>query len=672
MKHLSTVIISAAICSMTLTNCASKTGKNIDKANLDESVSPKEDFYDYACGGWIASNPLPAEYSRYGTFDRLAENCQKQIHDLIIGLDSLDNEAGSNAQKIADLYAMGMDSVKRNEQGAKALANDLAKINSLTRGEIPAVMAVMPGVDAFYATGVSADVKNADMNIMYVEQSGLGLGNPDYYTQDDENTKNIREAYINYLQTIAKLAGYTDADAKRLADNTMEIENKLAKASMTRLEQRDVNAQYNPMLVSDIDKQYPALKLAEYFAAEGINQIDTVIVGQPKFIAEANAILANTPEQALRDYIAAGYISSAANYLSDDFENAAFELSKVISGVQEQQPRWKRAMGVPNRILGEALGQLYAEKYFPASSKEKMKTLVANLQQALGQHIDSLTWMSDATKAKAHEKLNTFTVKIGYPDKWRDYSALTIDPEKTYWENMQAAIKFNADYNLADFGKPVDKSRWHMTPQTVNAYYNPTTNEICFPAGILQNPFFDPEADDAVNYGAIGVVIGHEMTHGFDDSGRQFDANGNLRDWWTPEDAEAFTKLADALADQFDQIVVIDSLHANGKLTLGENIADQGGLRVSHTAYLNSLGGNEAPVIDGLTADQRFYLAYANVWAANIRDEEIVNRTKNDVHSLGRWRVNASLRNLQPFFDAFGIQEGDKMFRPEAERVIIW
>lgn len=657
---------------MTLTNCASKTGKNIDKANLDESVSPKEDFYDYACGGWIASNPLPAEYSRYGTFDQLAENCQKQIHDLIIGLDSLDNEAGSNAQKIADLYAMGMDSVKRNEQGAQALANDLAKINSLTRGEIPAVMAVMPGVDAFYATGVSADVKNADMNIMYVEQSGLGLGNPDYYTQDDENTKKIREAYINYLQTIAKLAGYTDADAKRLADNTMAIENKLAKASMTRLEQRDVNAQYNPMLVSDIDKQYPALKLAEYFAAEGINQIDTVIVGQPKFIAEANAILANTPEQALRDYIAAGYISSAANYLSDDFENAAFELSKVISGVQEQQPRWKRAMGVPNRILGEALGQLYAEKYFPASSKEKMKTLVANLQQALGQHIDSLTWMSDATKAKAHEKLNTFTVKIGYPDKWRDYSALTIDPEKTYWENMQAAIKFNADYNLADFGKPVDKTRWHMTPQTVNAYYNPTTNEICFPAGILQNPFFDPEADDAVNYGAIGVVIGHEMTHGFDDSGRQFDANGNLRDWWTPEDAEAFTKLADALADQFDQIVVIDSLHANGKLTLGENIADQGGLRVSHTAYLNSLGGNEAPVIDGLTADQRFYLAYANVWAANIRDEEIVNRTKNDVHSLGRWRVNASLRNIQPFFDAFGIQEGDAMFRPEAERVIIW
>ena len=368
----------------------------------------------------------------------------------------------------------------------------------------------------------------------------------------------------------------------------------------------------------------------------------------------------------------ASYVSSAAPYLSDDFIAANFALDQAISGVEEQRPRWKRALAVPNGILGEALGELYVEKYFPASSKEKMLKLVGNLQTALGQHIDNLTWMSDTTKAKAKEKLAAFTVKIGYPDKWRDYSALTVDPELPYWNNIQKAIQFNIDYNNNDYGKPVDRARWHMSPQTVNAYYNPTTNEICFPAGILQQPFFDPAADDAVNYGAIGVVIGHEMTHGFDDQGRQFDKDGNFVNWWTDDDAKAFNALADKLVAQFDSIEVAPGTRANGRLTLGENIADQGGLRVARTAYLNSLNGAEGPVIDGFTPDQRFYLAYANVWAGNIRDAEILSRTQNDPHSLGRWRVNGTLRNIEPFFTAFDIKEGDPMYLPEAERVVIW
>lgn len=667
------IILSAALCTIAMTNCSTQTGAGkshgIDKANLDTLASPREDFYQYACGGWMKNNPLPDEFSRFGTFDQLGENNREQLRELITGLD---RNASPNAQKIADIYALGMDSVTLNKQGATTLAKDLATLNSISKDSMAYVMATLPGVSAFYGTGVDADLMNASMNTMYLMQDGLGLGDRDYYLKDTEEEQKVREAYKTYIAELATLAGYSEADAQRMVNNVMNIENQLAKASMSREELRDPAASYNPMAIADIEKEMPNLNIKNYFKAQGIEKIDTLVVGQPEFLKTVNNIIANTEEQALRDYLVAGYLSSAAAYLSDDFVNANFKLSQAISGVKEMQPRWKRAMSVPNSILGEALGQLYVEKYFPASSKEKMLTLVSNLQTSLGQHIDSLTWMSDATKAKAHEKLNSFKVKIGYPDKWRDYSDLTIDPEKSYWENIQAAITFNNNYNLADYGKPVDTERWLMTPQTVNAYYNPTTNEICFPAGILQKPFFDPEADDAVNYGAIGVVIGHEMTHGFDDQGRQFDKNGNLADWWTEEDAAAFNALADSLASQFDQIIVLGDTHANGRFTLGENIADQGGLRVAHTAYHNSLNGAEGEDIDGITPDQRFYLAYANVWASNIRDEEILRRTKTDPHSLGKWRVNATLRNIEPFFTAFGIQEGDPMYRPVAERVIIW
>ncbi|MBQ8773129.1 MAG: M13 family metallopeptidase, partial [Muribaculaceae bacterium] len=487
-----------------------------------------------------------------------------------------------------------------------------------------------------------------------------------------ENAINIREAYKTYIKTITGLVGYDEAAQQRIVDNVMKIETALAQAAMTREELRNPAASYNPMSLDELATKYPNVDLKRYFAKQGINDIDTLIVGQPKSLAAVDNILANTSIEDLRDYFIAGYISSASNYLSDDFVNADFELSKVVSGVQEQQPRWKRALSVPNSLLGEAVGQLYVEKYFPQSSKDKMLDLVNNLKIALGQHIDALPWMSDTTKAKAHEKLQAFTVKIGYPDKWRDYSNLTIDPTKTYWENIKNAIKYEVDFNLADYGKPVDKSRWGMTPQTVNAYYHPLLNEICFPAAILQAPYFNPEADAAENYGAIGVVIGHEMTHGFDDQGSQFDKDGNFANWWTDEDKKKFNELTDIIVKQFDNIIVLGDTHANGRFTLGENIADQGGLRVAYTAYHNSLNGSDGETIDGFTPDQRFYLSYANVWAGNIRDEEILLRTKTDPHSLGKWRVNGTLRNLQPFYDAFDIKAGDKMFLPEEERVIIW
>lgn len=645
----------------------------IDTANLDTLVAPGADFYDYACGGWMKANPLPDEFSRYGSFDALAENSRNQVRALVDDLDPATAEPGTNAYKIANIYAMGMDSVRLNNEGAAPVMEDLQTINNAGRDQIINLMATLPGLDVFFGTGVDADLANSDMNTMYWGQGGLGLGDRDYYLDDTERAAAVREAYNTYLTTLATLAGYSAEDAARLAANTMAIETRLAEKQMTRTQQRDIAAQYNPTAVATLVEQYPNINLPEYFRLQGLDaDVDTVVVGQPEYYALVSEVLATAPEQQLRDYMAASYLSGASPYLSDDFINANFELNKVLSGVQEQRPRWKRALSVPNGILGEALGELYVERYFPPESKAKMLALVGNLQQALGEHIDNLTWMSDTTKARAHEKLDAFTVKIGYPDTWRDYSALTIDPEQSYWQNIKNAIIFNNNYYLQDYGKPVDRTRWHMSPQTVNAYYNPTTNEICFPAGILQPPFFDPNADDAVNYGAIGVVIGHEMTHGFDDQGRQFDKDGNFANWWTEADAEAFNALAEQLAAQFDSIEVAPGVHANGHLTLGENIADQGGLRVARTAYLNSLGGAEAPVIDGFTPDQRFYLAYANVWAGNIRDEEVLQRTLTDPHSLGRWRVNATLRNIEPFFEAFNITEADPMYLPETERVVIW
>lgn len=646
--------------------------RGVDRANLDTSVAPQTDFYDYACGGWMKANPLKPEFARYGTFDELRENNRIQLRELIMNLDTKNSPEGSIAQKIGDLYEMGLDSLRLNIEGSQPIIGDVVAINQTPKSDVIDLLATKVGVDGFFATGVEADMMNSDVNAMYWSQGGMGLGDRDYYLEDSDNAKKIRDAYRTYIMTLTRLIGYDAEAQKRTADNVMEIETRLAKAAMSREELRDPAATYNPMTLDEIAEKYPYVDLRRYFAKQGITDIESVIIGQPNSLAEINAILAEASEQAIHDYLTVSYVSTAADYLSDDFTDAKFKLSQAVSGVEEPMPRWKRALGVPNALLGEAVGQLYVEKHFPKTSKDKMLELVGNLKTALGQHIKGLTWMSDTTKQQALEKLNAFTVKIGYPDKWRDYSSLKIDRRRSYWDNIKDAIKHEIDYNLADWGKPVDKTRWYMTPQTVNAYYSPLSNEICFPAGILQAPYFNPDADPAENYGAIGVVIGHEMTHGFDDQGSQFDKDGNFANWWTEADKEKFESLTSGLAEQFDNIIVLGDTHANGRFTLGENIADQGGLRVAYTAYHNSLGDSEGKVIDGFTPDQRFYLSYANVWAGNIRDEEILLRTKTDPHSLGRWRVNGSLRNIEPFFKAFDIKDGDAMYLAPDKRVIIW
>ncbi len=646
--------------------------RGVDRANLDPSVAPQTDFYDYACGGWMKANPLKPEFARYGTFDELRENNRVQLRELIMNLDTKNAPQGSITQKIGDLYAMGLDSLRLNIEGAQPIIGDVVAINQTPKSDVMDLLATKIGVDGFFSTGVEADMMNSDIHAMYWSQGGMGLGDRDYYLEDTDNAKKIRDAYRTYIKTLTSLIGYDSAAQQRVADNVMEIETRLAKAAMSREELRNPAATYNPMTLDEIAAKYPNVDLRRYFAKQGITDIESVVIGQPNSLAEVNAILAEASEQAIHDYLTASYISTAADYLSDDFTDAKFKLSQAVSGVEEPMPRWKRALGVPNALLGEAVGQLYVEKHFPQSSKEKMLTLVGNLKTALGEHINGLTWMSDTTKQRALEKLDAFTVKIGYPDKWRDYTTLKIDRRRSYWDNIKDAIKHEVDYNLSDWGKPVDKTRWYMTPQTVNAYYSPLSNEICFPAGILQAPYFNPDADPAENYGAIGVVIGHEMTHGFDDQGSQFDKEGNFANWWTAADKEKFDSLTSGLADQFDSIVVLGDTHANGRFTLGENIADQGGLRVAYTAYHNSLGDSEGEVIDGFTPDQRFFLSYANVWAGNIRDEEILLRTKTDPHSLGRWRVNGSLKNIEPFFRAFDIKEGDAMYLAPEKRVIIW
>ena len=665
-----------------MASCQNQTSKTpaIDPANFDLSVAPNVDFYQYATGGWQARNPLKPEYSRFGSFDVIAENNQKRINDLFQEMTKLDAAKGSVEQKISDLYKMGLDSARLNAEGAAPIEAGVRELLSLTdRDRLTEAVARLHHTVAnpFFGVGVQADLMNSDVNALYISQSGLTMGDRDYYLEPEN--ENIRMAYKEYLKKIFRLAGLPEAELDKAVAGVMDIETRLAEKSWSNVELRNIPAQYNPTKRADFEKTYDAVDWAAYYKAMGIGDFETIIVTTPSAIAAANDLMKNAPIEELRYYLAAQYINAAASYLSDEFQQASFDFyGKVMSGQQEQKPRWKRAMSVPNGTLGEAVGEMYVAKYFPAEDKARMTELVKNLQKALSQHIAALDWMSDATKARAQEKLSAFTVKIGYPDKWKDYSTLEIDPAKSYWENIVGANEWYTADNIAKLGKPVDKDEWHMSPQTVNAYYNPTTNEICFPAAILQPPFYNPDADDAVNYGAIGVVIGHEMTHGFDDQGRQFDKDGNMNNWWTEEDAAAFKAKTDVLVKQFDAIEVLPAkdgqpaLHANGALCLGENIADQGGLRVAYTAYHNSLEGKEKPApIDGFTPEQRFYLAYAQLWAQNIRDEEIARLTKLDVHSLGKWRVDATLRNLQDFYDAFSITDG-AMYMPVEERVIIW
>lgn len=648
----------------------------INPANMDTTVAAGTDFYEYACGGWIKNNPLKPEYARFGTFDQLLENNQEQLRVLIEELSATPHEAGSVAGKIGALYAMGLDSTKLNADGVAPVKEELAAINALaTKSDVSKMVATLhkEGMAPFFALFVGADEKNSAMNIVQLYQAGIGMGDRDYYLLEDEGSAKMRDAYRAYINKLFTLAGSSPEQADAAVDAMMKIEKAIAEISYGREDLRDSQKNYNKLAYEDFKQIESPLDWDVYFESMGLAGLKELDAKQINFYKDMNKALQNTTVDEQKYYLAFNLLSAAAPYLSDDFVDADFEFyGKVMSGKQEQQPRWKRSLNTVNGALGEAVGEMYVEKYFPASSKEKMLTLVGNLQTALSERINGLEWMSDTTKAKAQEKLAAFTVKIGYPDKWRDYSGLEIKDD-SYWANVRRSNIFDMAYQLADVDKPVDKSRWHMNPQTVNAYYNPTTNEICFPAAILQPPFFNPDADDAVNYGAIGVVIGHEMTHGFDDQGRNYDKDGNLIDWWTAEDAVRFTERADKLVDQYDQIIVIDTLHANGRFTLGENIADHGGLLVAHQAYLNSLKGKETPApIDGFTNEQRFFLGYATLWGQNIRPEEIRRRTKIDPHSLGKWRVNAALRNIAPFYAAFDIKEGDPMFMAPVDRVVIW
>ena len=654
-----------------------KTTSGVTAGNLDKSVKPTADFYQYACGGWMAANPLGDEYARYGSFDVLAENNQQQLKDLVTTIAAKKNAPGTIEQKIGDFYNTAMNTETINKQGAQPIQSELQAIQKLQRKDLSKKLAqmLMEGSTPFFALYGSADPDNSSMNMAHIWQSGLGIGDRDYYLDKDQ--ENIRNEYVKLMTKMFSMSGYsTIANFKgneaAMAQRVMALETLLAQNAIDKTVLRDPYQSIHKCTPAEFQKMIPALNTSEYLKTLNLN-VDTLNVGQPTYIEAISNVIEVTDFDVIKAYLAWNVISDAASYLSDEFVDASFDFyGKVLSGRKENRPRWKRVIDNIDASLGEAVGQMYVKKYFPAEAKARMEQLVKNLQWALGERIKASTWMTDQTKKNALEKLAAFTVKIGYPDKWRDYSGLSIGTE-SYYANVLNSRRFDMAYNLNKIGKPVDPTEWQMTPQTVNAYYDPTTNEICFPAGILQPPFFDMNADDAANYGAIGVVIGHEMTHGFDDQGRNYDKDGNLTDWWTEQDAETFKEKAQLIVDHFNSIEVAPGVHANGEFTLGENIADNGGLNVSYTAFQKAKSENQIKgEMDGFTPEQRFFLAYAAVWAANIREAEILRRTKSDPHALGRWRVNATLRHIDPFYQAFNIQPGDPMYMDPAKRSHIW
>ena len=644
----------------------------LDTSYMDLSISPKSDFYSYANGNWVKNNPLKPEYARFGSFDKLREDNVERLNALFAEMSKISPAYGTNDQKIVDLYKQGLDSTRLNSEGATPIAKDLNAIYAAAdKQELVKVLADMNkyGSGGFFGVGVDADLMDSDSQVLYMGQGGIGMGDRDYYVAK-ENAE-LHEKYRQMIEKFFSLCGL-DEPARRAA-SALKTEDALAEFSWTSIQNRDYTKLYNPMSTSQIAATFKGFDFALFFKSLGLPEQEKVIVQQPSFFNGFAKLYADTDLETLKDYLAAHLIMDASSYLSDDFYAADFDFfSTAMSGITEQKPRWKRAMSIPNSILGEAVGQMYVKKYFPEENKQKMLEIVGQLQKSLGEHIAALDWMSDKTKEYAEKKLSSFTVKIGYPDKWKDYSSLTVDPKLSYYDNIRSANAWYVADNLSKLGQKTDKSEWGMTPQTVNAYYNPTTNEICFPAAILQPPFFNIDADDAINYGAIGVVIGHEMTHGFDDQGRLFDAEGNMTNWWTAEDEAKFKEKTAVLVKQYSEVEILPGLHADGQLTLGENIADHGGVSIAYTALHNALGDTLPADIDGFNVDQRFFLGFAHLWAQNATDEEKARLTKLDVHSLAENRVNITVRNFPFFFKAFDIQEGDPMWRPESERVNIW
>ena len=673
---LLTILISVFLMLMT-PSCNNKTPMTtgIDLTNLDTTAVPGNDFYQYACGGWMKNNPLTGEYARFGSFDLLRENNLEQLKTLVTEIASKGGKEGTIEQKISDLYNIAMDSIQLNKAGYEPVKADLARIASIKSSE--EILQLIPeltlmGCDTYFSVYVDADAKNSNNNIVQTYQSGISLDERDYYLENDANTQQIREKYKQHIINMFVLYGFSPEQAAKAMQSVMKIETALAKAHFDNIKLREPLSNYNKMSIAELQKIVPEINWTELVKGLGISNVKDINVSQKEPVAEAGKIIKNAPVSDNIAYLQWKLIDMSSTYLSDAIYAENFNFyGKVLSGKEDQRPRWKRAVDMVNEVLGEAVGQMYVKQYFPPQAKERMLKLVANLQESLGARIDALDWMGDSTKMKAHEKLAAFYVKIGYPDKWRDYSSLTIKKD-SYYENIKRSNIFENAWMFAKAGKPVDKDEWLMTPQTVNAYYNPSTNEICFPAAILQPPFFDMNADDAFNYGAIGVVIGHEMTHGFDDQGCQFDKDGNLKNWWTDKDKEQFDARAKVLVDYFDNILVAPGVHANGKFTLGENIADHGGLQVSYQAFKKVTSNAPLATVDGYTPEQRFFLSYANVWAGNIRPEEILRRTKEDEHSLGRWRVNGALPHIQAWYDAFGIKAENAMYLPVEKRVSIW
>ncbi len=654
-----------------------KTSKDmaLNLENLDTTVSPTINFYQYANGGWMKYHPLPSDKSRYGTFDELQEENNKRLQDLILDISSHSQEKGSVSRKINDFYDSGMDTATIEETGLKPLQEEINNINHISGPqdvikEIARLQA--SGIHVLFNFYGNLDPKNSKIVIAHLGQGGLGMTDRDYYINKDARSKEMRQAYLSYIAKMFVLMGDNNKTASGNARKIMNLETGLAQASMTRLERRDPLKTYHKMNYTELQKNSPAMEWPLFFKGINLPAPGEINVTQPGFFKETDQLLTTTSSDTWKAYLTWHLINSLAPYLGKDFVNTHFDFyGKVVQGTKEMEPRWKRVIYATNNAMGEALGKMFVKKYFPPKDKDRMTTLVGNLKKAFANRIKKVEWMSEQTKKNAIEKLAAMNLKIGYPDQWRDYSKLVIK-KGVYVSNVMRASTFNFNYMKSKIGKPRDPNEWLMTPQTVNAYNSPTRNEICFPAGILQPPFFYPKADDAVNYGAIGVVIGHEMTHGFDDKGRLYDKDGNLNNWWTDEDAKKFRERTNVLVKQFDSFVVRDTIHANGKLTLGENLADLGGLNISYDAFKTAIKGKKIAPINGFTPDQRFYLAYAHVWAQNIRGKEILRRTQEDVHSLGKFRVNGPVRNLEPFLKAFNIKPGDPMYLPPEKRAIIW
>ena len=671
------LLFAAMLLSATTAFAQQNLSSGIDKNNMDLSIKPGDDFFRYAAGNWMKTHPLDAEHTENGAFTDLYEESQKRIQGLILEYANQPQQKGSLGQKIGSLYNLMMDSVRLNKEGYAPIKPVLDRINAIkSRAEYQVVTAQLDLKGAgtqMFGVGVEADLKDAANNIVGVGQGGLGLGSRDYYLNDDEQTKKVREAYKAYVKKMFEMVGYDEATATKKMEAVMAIETRIAKASYSQVELRDIDKNYHKMTYAQLCADFPGIDWGNAFLQQGFPAFENVNVGQPEPIHEIEKILAEVSLDDLKSYAESKVITGASSELSDAFRAEAFKFNSVLSGVQQDRPRWKRGVSLVSNVLGEAIGKMYVEKYFPESSKKRMLELVHNLQTALAQRIDEATWMGKETKAQAKDKLENFIIKIGYPDKWKDYSGLQVSDSLSLYENLGNISAFMLKDELKrKVNQPVDKTEWGMTPQTINAYYNPTTNEICFPAAILQPPFFDPNADDAMNYGAIGGVIGHEMSHGFDDQGSQFDKTGNKHDWWTPADKKNFEARTKILEEHFSSLDAVPGKKINGKLTLGENIGDNGGLNIAYRALQNVMKQNPLGVKDGFTPEQRFFLAWARVWACNARPEYIQYIVTVDPHSPNEARVNGALPMVDEWYKAFGVKKGDKLFVPKNKRAHIW